>query len=216
MRVDLFDFDLPPERIALRPAEPRDCGAAARRPAAMRAQRFEDRADRDLPQSFPRRRCSRRQRHAGHSGAAQGLRARGEATARIEATLHRREGDALWRAFCAPAKKAERRRDHPLRRTSSSDARGTSRRRGCRKRRERRGCPELRLSGAALDRAIERIGQMPLPPYIAGRRAADADGRRLSDHVRQKPGAVAAPTASLHFTPGLVAALEARGVALHA
>ena len=72
------------------------------------------------------------------------------------------------------------------------------------------------LSGAALDEAIEAAGEMPLPPYIAGKRAADA--RDESDYqtvFAREAGAVAAPTAGLHFTPQLLAALEAQGVALH-
>jgi S-adenosylmethionine:tRNA ribosyltransferase-isomerase len=71
------------------------------------------------------------------------------------------------------------------------------------------------LSGEALDKALERIGQMPLPPYISGRRPADRrDDQDYQTLFAQKPGAVAAPTASLHFTPRLVAALAARGVSI--
>ena len=70
------------------------------------------------------------------------------------------------------------------------------------------------LSGSALDEAIERVGQMPLPPYIAGKRAdGRARRRRLSDALRAPPGAVAAPTASLHFTPRY-RRIEARDIAI--
>ena len=71
------------------------------------------------------------------------------------------------------------------------------------------------LSGGALDAAIERVGRMPLPPYISGKRAADArDAGDYQTLFARRSGAVAAPTASLHFTPALIAALDARGVAI--
>src|SRR6202044_3304186 len=72
------------------------------------------------------------------------------------------------------------------------------------------------FTGAALDEAIERLGSPPLPPYIASRRAISAsDGADYQTMFAAKPGAVAAPTAGLHFTPSLVARLVARGVTLH-
>jgi S-adenosylmethionine:tRNA ribosyltransferase-isomerase len=71
------------------------------------------------------------------------------------------------------------------------------------------------LSDAALDQAIERFGHMPLPPYIAGKRIVDAqDAQDYQTLFAARPGAVAAPTASLHFTPALLMALEARGIKL--
>ena len=72
------------------------------------------------------------------------------------------------------------------------------------------------FAGAALDEAIERLGVPPLPPYIASRRAVtESDRTDYQTMFAAKPGAVAAPTAGLHFTPALVARLDARGVALH-
>ena len=72
------------------------------------------------------------------------------------------------------------------------------------------------FTGAALDEAIERLGGPPLPPYIASRRAVSpSDSADYQTMFAAKPGAVAAPTAGLHFTPSLVARLAARGVALH-
>jgi S-adenosylmethionine:tRNA ribosyltransferase-isomerase len=72
------------------------------------------------------------------------------------------------------------------------------------------------LTGPALDEAIARLGEMPLPPYIASRRATDTqDGRDYQTMFARESGAVAAPTAGLHFTPELTAALEARGIVLH-
>ncbi len=72
------------------------------------------------------------------------------------------------------------------------------------------------FSGVALDEGIERLGRPPLPPYIAGKRAtSDKDRADYQTMFAAEPGAVAAPTAGLHFTPELVARIEARGVHLH-
>ncbi|MGH6936410.1 MAG: tRNA preQ1(34) S-adenosylmethionine ribosyltransferase-isomerase QueA, partial [Methylocella sp.] len=143
-----------------------------------------------------------------------GLRVRGKTSARIEATLIRREGEALWRAYARPAKKL--RQGEVIRFAAASslgsdaeslDAEVVSK--------GEEGDLLLRfvVSGETLDKAIERIGQMPLPPYISSRRRADRrDTRDYQTLFAQKPGAVAAPTASLHFTPRLAAALAARGV----
>jgi S-adenosylmethionine:tRNA ribosyltransferase-isomerase len=211
MRVDLFDFDLPPERIALRPAEPRD---AARllivRPHG--SPRFEDRAVLDLPdQLAPGDVLAVNDTRVIRAGLY-GFRVRGESSARIEATLIRREGEALWRAYVRPAKKLKQgevirfanRRESGA---ESLDAEVVS------KGAEGDVLLEFFASAEKLDEAIERIGQMPLPPYISSRRPADRRDRQDCQTLfAQKPGAVAAPTASLHFTPRLAAALAARGV----
>ncbi|MGE3245864.1 MAG: tRNA preQ1(34) S-adenosylmethionine ribosyltransferase-isomerase QueA [Beijerinckiaceae bacterium] len=214
MRVDLFDFELPEERIALRPAEPRD---AARMlvvdPAGSTP--LQDRVVRDLP-GFLR---------AGDvlvvndtkviPARLRGLRDRQGNVARIEVTLHKREDAQSWRAFAKPAKRL--RAGDRIRFGDGAesyacelghlDAEVIEREDG--------GQALLRFSftGAALDEAIERIGEMPLPPYIASRRAADShDAGDYQTLFARQSGAVAAPTASLHFTPDLIAALEARGV----
>ena len=213
MRVDLFDFDLPPERIALRPAEPRD---AARllivRPHA--SPRFEDRAVLGLPdQLAPGDVLAVNDTRVVRAGLY-GFRARGESSARIEATLIRREGEALWRAYVRPAKKLKQ--GEVIRFAAAStmesgaeslDAEVVS------KGPEGDVLLKFVASAEELDKAIERIGQMPLPPYISSRRPADRrDTQDYQTLFAQKPGAVAAPTASLHFTPRLVAALAAQGV----
>ena len=205
MRVDLFDFDLPQERIALRPVEPAE---AAR--LLVVGEEMADRTIGDLPallrdgdvlvvndtQVIPAR--------------LSGVRRRAGVTARIEATLHKREGADLWRAFIKPARRVAAGEtigfgsdEDPLDAVLLAHADA--------------GEVVLRFarSGAALDRALERHGTMPLPPYIAARRAIDArDGTDYQTLFARVPGAVAAPTASLHFTPALVAALEARGVSI--
>ncbi len=211
MHVTLFDFDLPPERIALRPAEPRD---AARllivRP--NRVPRFEDRAILDLPQEFRPGDVLVVNDTRVIPARLTGSRVRGAASARIEVTLVQREGKASWRALARPGKKLKAGEIICFAAESSAenlDAEVVSK--------GDDGDIVLRfaLAGEALDRAIERIGQMPLPPYIASRRPADQ--RDLKDYqtlFAEKSGAVAAPTASLHFTPRLIAALAARGVTL--
>jgi S-adenosylmethionine:tRNA ribosyltransferase-isomerase len=216
MRTDLFDFELPAERIALRPSWPRDMARLlVVCPGAV--PEFGDRMMRDLPgllqpgdavvvndsKVIPARLSGRRI-------------GRGDAEPVIEATLHQRLDGARWRAFVKPAKRL---------------AAGDIIRFGS----EGRVCllgqldatvedkgegGEVTLAfafhGAVLDQAVEERGTMPLPPYIAARR--EPDERDRDDYqtmFARAEGAVAAPTAGLHFTPELVAALQARGIALH-
>jgi len=213
MRVDLFDFELPEDRIALRPAEPRDSARMLVVPPEGGA--FEDRYVRDLP-SFMR---------AGDvlvvndtrviPARLRGLRQRDGQSSRIEITLHKREGEHLWRVFARPAKRlraGDRIRfgegsenyvcelGHLECEVLEKDAEGFV-------------LLAFSLTGAALDDSIARFGEMPLPPYIAGRRSTDPrDGRDYQTLFAEKNGAVAAPTAGLHFTPELVAAVRAKGV----
>ncbi|SFK76144.1 tRNA preQ1(34) S-adenosylmethionine ribosyltransferase-isomerase QueA [Methylocapsa palsarum] len=206
MRVDLFDFDLPADRIAVRPAEPRDhARLLVVRPGE--SDPFDDGAILDLPGLLRPGDVLVVNDTRVIPARLQGVRTRGADRARIEATLHKREGEARWRAFVRPAKKLKQGEI-----VRFSDAPGLAAAVA-----EKGEAGEVLLafdlSGAALDAAIERIGQMPLPPYIAARRPAD--GRDALDYqtlFAQRAGAVAAPTAGLHFTPGLVAALKARGL----
>jgi S-adenosylmethionine:tRNA ribosyltransferase-isomerase len=209
MRVDLFDFDLPPERIALRPAEPRD---AARllivRPDHVA--HFEDRTILDLPQEFRPGDVLVVNDTRVIPARLTGSRVRGAASARVEATLVQREGEASWRAFARPGKKLKA--GEIIRFTAENSAENLDAE-VVSKGEEGDIVLKFTIAGKALDRAIERIGQMPLPPYIASRRPADQ--RDLKDYqtlFAEKSGAVAAPTASLHFTPRLIAALAARGI----
>jgi S-adenosylmethionine:tRNA ribosyltransferase-isomerase len=209
MRVTLFDFDLPPERIALRPIEPRD---AARllivRPD--RVARFDDREILDLPQEFRLGDVVVVNDTRVIPARLHGSRVRGLASARIEATLVQREGEASWRVFARPGKKL--RAGEIIRFAAGSSAENLDAE-VVSKGDEGDIVLRFALAGEALDRAIERIGQMPLPPYISSRRPADQ--RDLKDYqtlFAEKSGAVAAPTASLHFTPRLIAAIAARGV----
>ena len=147
-----------------------------------------------------------------------GVRVRGEAIAGIEATLIRRIDDCRWAALVRPARKlaiGERIRFGDTRESSAClldalDAEVEQKGDG--------GEAVLRFafSGVALDEAIERLGAPPLPPYIAGKRPrSERDRNDYQTMFAAEPGAVAAPTAGLHFTPELVARIEAAGVALH-
>ncbi len=207
MRVDLFDFELPPERIALRPAEPRETARLLEVPNGAMPR---DRTVADLPGLLLPGDALVVNDTRVIPARLTGRRVRGGTAARIETTLHKRDGGDTWRAFVRPAKKlavgetvAFGTPDDALDAVCLMHA----------------GDGEVLLrfavGGAALDAALERHGALPLPPYIAGRRPVDArDGSDYQTVFARRPGAVAAPTASLHFTPQLVAAIEARGIRL--
>ncbi len=214
MRVDLFDFELPEDRIALRPAEPRDSARLlVVRPNGLPAR--EDRRVSDLPGLLRPGDALVVNDTRVIPARLKGVRVRGESVARIEATLHKREGEDRWRAFVRPAKKlnvGERVR-------FGADAESAACLLGAldaevlEKGEEGEVLFGFSFSGATLDEAIVRVGEMPLPPYIASKRAQDDhDSSDYQTLFANEPGAVAAPTAGLHYTPALVAALEARGV----
>ena len=190
MRVDLFDFDLPPENIALRPASPRD---SARLLLAAGEGPFEDRIVRDLPSLL----------RAGDGRVFNDTRVI-PAQARIGATLHKRLGLRQWQAFLRNAKRV-REGDRIDFGAGVSAIAGP---------RDDDGGVTLDFEGEEpVELLLERAGTMPLPPYIASKRATDARDR--SDYqtmFAREDGAVAAPTAALHFTPDLMEAIAAAGV----
>ncbi|MBY6240184.1 tRNA preQ1(34) S-adenosylmethionine ribosyltransferase-isomerase QueA [Methylosinus sp. Sm6] len=205
MRVDLFDFELPQEAIALRPVSPRD---SARLLVVPPEGDFSDRTVLDLPRLLAPGDAlvvnDTRVIHARLSG----FRTRGESQACIEATLIERVGADRWRALVRPAKKLAV--GESVRFDDALEARVV----------DKGEAGEILfafpLAGAALDAAIEASGVMPLPPYIAGKRAADArDEADYQTLFAARAGAVAAPTAGLHFTARLLDALRERDVALH-
>src|SRR5215211_507981 len=217
MRVDLFDFDLPDDRIALRPQTPRD---AARmlvvQPGAEPP--FVDRVVRDLPDLLRPGDAIVLNDTRVIPARLFGLRTRGEASARVEILLHKREAADRWRAFARPAKRlavGDRIRfgedsESMACLLASLDAEVEAKGEG--------GEVVLRFAfaGPALDEAIARLGEMPLPPYIEGKRAAD--NRDRSDYqtvYAAEEGAVAAPTAGLHFTDDLFRRLDERRIARH-
>jgi S-adenosylmethionine:tRNA ribosyltransferase-isomerase len=216
MRTDLFDFDLPADRIALRPVSPRDeARLLVVRPGE--APELEDRMVRDLPELLQPGDCLVVNDSKVIAARLKGRRIRrGGAEPGIEATLHKRLDGSHWKAFILGAKKVQV--GDRLRFGSEGrvcfldqlDAQVSHKDEG----------GEVTLSfsfqGPVLDQAIAERGDMPLPPYIAARRAPDeqdkADYQTVFAHDE---GSVAAPTAGLHFTDDLLARLKARGVALH-
>ncbi len=213
MRTDLFDFELPEDRIALRPAVPRD---AARLLVVRAGGGLEDRLVRDLPALL----------EPGDSLVVNDTKVipanlhgrrigRGEHEPAIAATLTRRLDASRWRALVKPAKRL----------ASGDVVRFGEEGRVCFRfeldaRVEDKGeggevTLGFTLTGAALDEALAERGEVPLPPYIASRRAVDGrDTRDYQTLFAREEGSVAAPTAGLHFTDELVAALERRGVGL--
>ena len=215
MRVDAFDFLLPPERIALTPAHPRD---SARMLVVGAEGRLTNSCVRDLPNFLTRGDALVVNDTKVIAARLEGIRVRGDAAASIEATLIERVDDCRWRALVKPAKKlrvGERIRFGEARESAACllaalDAEVE----------EKGEAGEITLrfefTGAALDEAIDRIGMAPLPPYIAGRRKpADKDRADYQTMFAAREGAVAAPTAGLHFTPRLTERLLAARVALH-
>ena len=197
MNVDLFDFDLPADRIALRPVRPRD---AARMLVARGDAPLDDRQVRDLPQLL--RRGDVLVFNDTRVIPAQLEGRRGEA--RIGATLHKRIDLRRWQAFIRNAKRL-RPGDviaFPAGVSAAAETRHDD------------GSWTLAFAGEEpVEVLLERAGQMPLPPYIAGKRPTDdADRRDYQTMFAARDGAVAAPTASLHFTPELVAALDDAGI----
>lgn len=196
MRVDLFDFALPADRIALRPAAPRD----AARMLVVGERGLEDRFVGELPSLL----------RAGDMLVFNDTRVipaqlegwRGNA--RIEATLHKREGLRAWRAFVRNGKRLREgdriEFEHDVAAVAADRAPD--------------GSFLLTFEGGEpVEILLARAGRMPLPPYIAGKRPTDArDADDYQTMFAARDGAVAAPTAALHFTPGLMAALEAAGI----
>jgi len=206
MRVDDFDFDLPNELIALHPAEPRD---SARMLVVKPGEELADRVVTDLLEIL----------QAGDvlvvndtkvlPADLRGTRVRGENRSSVSFNLHKRVDARTWRAFARPAKRlAEGDRlelgngeQEPL--FATLTGKGDS--------------GEVTLSfdlaGAELDEAIKSHGAMPLPPYIGAKR--EVEERDKSDYqtvYARHDGAVAAPTAGLHFTDGLLQRLADKGV----
>ncbi|MBV8428690.1 MAG: tRNA preQ1(34) S-adenosylmethionine ribosyltransferase-isomerase QueA [Hyphomicrobiales bacterium] len=213
MRVDLFDFALPDELIALRPAHPRE-SARLLVVKPNGSPELRDRSVADLPDELRPGDVVVLNDTRVIPARLLGMRVRGEAMARVEFLLHKRLGPDRWRAFARPAKRlapGDRivfgeasegivcELQHLMATVESNPNEG-----------------EIDLAfdfhGAILDEAIERFGHIPLPPYIAQRRADDAKDRTDYQTVYARaPGAVAAPTAGLHLNSGLLDEIRGRG-----
>jgi S-adenosylmethionine:tRNA ribosyltransferase-isomerase len=220
MRLSDFDFDLPEDHIALRPAEPRD---AARFLVVRPGQPLADHVVHELPdflrpgdalvfndtRVIPARLSGLREGRT--TGGADGT------PVAVEATLHRRVSPSHWSAFMRPGKRLK---------VGDRVAFGSRDDRACELDRldatvaEKHEGGEVVLafdvSGPDLDIGIAKHGDMPLPPYIAAKRGEDERDRADYQTVyAREDGSVAAPTAGLHFTPDLLERLRAKDVSLH-
>jgi S-adenosylmethionine:tRNA ribosyltransferase-isomerase len=201
MNVSQFDFDLPEDRIALRPAVPRD---NARLLVVHPDGTLEHCHVYDFPRYMERGDAVVLNDTRVIPARLHGIRQRGTGPAKIELLLHRRLASNRYLALARPARKllqGDRLVFGDL--TASVTTRGQA------------GEVEVvfDLSDAGLDAAIAAHGEMPLPPYIAGKRKTD--DRDIVDYqtlFAREAGSVAAPTAGLHFTPDLVTALDKRGI----
>jgi S-adenosylmethionine:tRNA ribosyltransferase-isomerase len=219
MRTDLFDFDLPPDRIALRPVSPRDSARLlVVRPGVEPL--LEDRIIRDLPDLLQPGDQLVVNNTKVIPARLSGRRIGGESEPRIEATLIKRLDGARWQALVKPARKLrpgdtvrfgqEGSGESAVCFLSQLDA--TVEAKG------EAGEVTFRFAfdGPALDEAIATHGAVPLPPYIAARRLPDARDRMdYQTMFAREEGAVAAPTAGLHFTERLMGDLAARGIGFH-
>jgi S-adenosylmethionine:tRNA ribosyltransferase-isomerase len=204
MRVDLFDFELPDDRIALHPARPRD---SARLLHVREDGAFEDRIVRELPDVLRAGDLlvfnDTRVIHAALEGVRP-ARGDGEDIA-ISANLHRRESESAWWTFARPGKR--------LREGDRMRFRAGLGAVVARKKDTGEVLFTFDRGGAALDAAIAEAGAPPLPPYILAQRAPAAEDEADYQTIfAARDGAVAAPTAGLHFTPALLAALADKGV----
>ena len=210
MRVDDFDFELPAGRIALRPAQPRD---AARLLVVAADGSLNDRLVGDLPDLL----------RAGDvlvfndtrvmPTQLSGERLRDDGAARISATLIERIDAAGWWAFVKPGRRIAVGDRVRFGSATNTCLAGTLEATVAQKADDGRVRLDFDISGAAFDQTLAQIGAPPLPPYIAARRAGDA--RDVADYqtvYAAHDGAVAAPTAGLHFTERLFDALEKKEI----
>jgi S-adenosylmethionine:tRNA ribosyltransferase-isomerase len=214
MRLSDFDFDLPEDRIALRPAEPRD---SARMLVVRPGRPLEDRIVRGLPDLLRPGDALVFNDTKVIPARLNGVRVREGSTVAVEATLHRRLSPHAWTAFMRPGKRLKvgdrvrfGERDDRACLLGVLDATVKDKGEG--------GEVTLGfdLSGPDLDAAIAERGHIPLPPYIASKRTEDERDRADYQTIyAREDGSVAAPTAGLHFTPALLETLKAKGVSQH-
>jgi len=205
MRVDEFDFDLPEDRIALRPPEDRD-GA---RLLHVAADQLFDRTVKDLPSLLSEGDMlvlnDTRVIPAQLSGVRLAREEGGGGDVKIDVTLHRQitDGGAEWDAFVRPAKRLKTGDEVQF---ADGFSAAVLSRNGAEAR------LNFNVSGKSFNAALSRVGAPPLPPYIARKRALDeTDINRYQTIFADRRGSVAAPTAGLHFTEALFAALENQG-----
>ena len=200
MKLSDFDFDLPERLIATRPARPR----SSSRLLVATPETLTDAHSIDLPSFLnPGDRLVLNDTRVIPARLT-GRRVRGDAEARIEVTLLEPQADGSWSALLKPLRKVKE---------GETVLFGAGLSATLVAREEDTGRLRFNLAGDDFDAALAEAGAMPLPPYIEGRRKADAQDREDYQTVwARQTGAVAAPTASLHFDDALLTALEARGV----
>ncbi|WP_137128778.1 tRNA preQ1(34) S-adenosylmethionine ribosyltransferase-isomerase QueA [Rhizobium sp. FY34] len=216
MRVDLFDFDLPDDNIALRPANPRDSARLlVVKPDAETI--LSDQIVRDLPSFLKSGDALVFNDTKVIPAQLEGVRSReGAPDLAVSATLHMRMAPDSWKAFAKPGKRLKI--GDRIRFGHSGEACALGTLDAVLEDKGEGGEVTLRfdLSGPALDEAIMAVGHIPLPPYIAAKRPEDErDSQDYQTIYAREEGAVAAPTAGLHFTPELFAALDAAGIERH-
>ena len=198
MDVSQFDFDLPRDRIAVRPARPRDSA----RMLEVNDAALTDLSVMDLPRLLRANDVLVFNDTSVLPARLKGRRVADRGTASVEITLNRAEQPGRWSAFARPAKRLQVGDRVQFDGVSAEVV-------------ERREAGEVLFTfagaDAALFAALEAAGEIPLPPYM-GRDADEADRTDYQTMFARVPGAVAAPTAALHFTPRLLDALEAAGV----
>ncbi len=212
MLTGLFDFELPEELIALHPITPRD---AARLLVVRPGPALADAHVRDLPDLLRPGDCLVMNDTRVIMAELDGVRERDGNRARVSINLHHRLDDSRWRAFARPAKRLRAGdrisfgSEDELCLAGHLDATVESRE-------EAEVTLSFDFSGAILDAAIAERGRVPLPPYIGLKRATEERDRSDYQTVfARRDGAVAAPTAGLHFTPELLTRLAERGIAQH-
>lgn len=213
MKVDLFDFELPEERIALRPAEPRD---GARLLVVRPGERLEDMTVAGLPGLLRPGDALVFNDTRVIPARLSGLRRRDGNVSQVELTLHMRIAADRWKAFARPAKRLAQGDRIAFGHGGNACLLGSLDATVEEKGEAGEVTLAFDLSGPALDEAIHAVGHMPLPPYIAAKRPQDErDAADYQTIYAREEGAVAAPTAGLHFTPKLMSALEADGIGRH-
>jgi S-adenosylmethionine:tRNA ribosyltransferase-isomerase len=212
MRVDLFDFELPDERIALRPAFPRD-SARLLTIDPNASPELADRSVRDLVDLLALGDVLVFNDTKVIPAQLEGSRIRGESVVPVSVTLHMRTSANVWKAFARPGKRIKEGDRLQFGHGGNACLLGTLDATVSEKGEAGEVTLSFDLSGPALDEAIATVGHIPLPPYIASKRAEDDQDRADYQTIyAREEGAVAAPTAGLHFTPELFERLDKTGI----
>ncbi len=199
MQVSDFYFSLPPERIALRPAVPRESAKLLEV-----GEQFADHTVGDLPRLLRRGDILVFNNTKVIPASLSGIRVTRDTSPKIDILLLQKIEDTIWQAFARPAKKLE---------VGDRISFGAMDAHVILKGEEGEVTLEFALAEPSFNEALQAIGQVPLPPYIKSKRAPDDQDRSDYQSIfAEKTGAVAAPTASLHFTPDLIKSIQETGI----